>query len=120
MKTTTTMPETAELPLANAAPEVDAVEVQSLIAWLRGRGWVTARVIEAELRIDERKLRALAEHSDGEILSGPGCPGYRVFDGAATFDDADRAATRLVSQGKKMIRRAISIRRRAHRFGRAG
>jgi hypothetical protein len=101
------------------APEIDPSEVAALCCWLRGRGWQKAREIEAALGIDERKLRAMAEHSDGEILSGPGCPGYRLFDGETSLGDAERAAGRLRSQGEKMIRRAMSIGRRMHRYGRA-
>jgi hypothetical protein len=118
MKPAQTMPETPELGLREAAPEVSAEEVAALTTWLRGRGWVKAREIEAALGIDERKLRAMAEHSDGEILSGPGCPGYRRFDRETSLGDADRAASRLESQGRKMLLRAGTIRRRLHRYAR--
>lgn len=103
----------------SSAPLIDPSEVAALCSWLRGRGWKKAREIEAELGIEERKLRAMAEHSDGEILSGPGCPGYRLFDGETSLGDAERAAGRLRSQGEKMIRRALTISRRLHRYGRA-
>jgi hypothetical protein len=113
MITTTTQ---TELKLRTTAPKVGADDVEQLASWLAGMGWQTARQIEAGLGIDERRLRAIAEHSDGQILSGPGCPGYRLFDGESTLDDASRAANRLISQARKMMRRAITIRNRAHRF----
>lgn len=108
-----------EMDLSAKAPKFDPSELAALCAWLRGRGWKKAKEIEAELGIDDRKVRVLAEHSDGEILSGPGCPGYRLFDGETSLGDAERAAARLRSQGEKMIRRALSIHRRLHRHGRA-
>ncbi|HTJ77982.1 MAG TPA: hypothetical protein VL357_03225 [Rariglobus sp.] len=85
-------PFTDELGLKMAAPEVSESEIQSLATWLEGKEWCTARQIEEALGLDERKVRAIAEHSDGLILSGPGCPGYRLFDGATRIGDADRAA----------------------------
>lgn len=108
-----------ELGLKLPAPEVSAAEVDSLCEWLAGKGWIKAAQIEAELKINERKVRAIAEHSDGRILSGPGCPGYKLFDGAAAIADADRAASQLESQARKMLKRAGSIRRRFHRYARA-
>jgi hypothetical protein len=109
---------TAELGLKMAAPLVDQADIDALAAWLSGRDWQTARQIEAELGMDERQIRAIAEHSDGLILSGPGCPGYRLFDSQTRIGDADRAAGRLESQAKKMLTRSSQIRRRIHRFAR--
>jgi hypothetical protein len=117
--TTTLTATQEEMDLSGKAPEFDPSEVAALCSWLRGRGWKKAREIEAELGIDERKVRVLAEHSDGEILSGPGCPGYRLFDGETSLGDAERAARRLRSQGEKMISRSLTIARRMHRYGRA-
>jgi hypothetical protein len=98
---------------------VSPEEVESLCAWLAGKAWTKAAQIDAELGINERKVRAIAEHSDGRILSGPGCPGYKLFDGAASIADADRAASQLESQARKMLKRAGTIRRRFHRYARA-
>lgn len=107
-----------ELGLAIAAPSVTAEQVDLVIGFLRGKIWVKDAEICAALAIDDRRLRAIAEFSDGRIISGPGCPGYRLFTGAA-LADADLAASRLESQGKRMIHRAIAIRRRFHHFPRA-
>ena len=109
----------SELGLKEPTPAVTEAEVLAITTWLRGRGWVKAREIETALGMDERTIRAVAEHSDGLILSGPGCPGYRIFDGETSLGDADRAASRLESQGRKMLLRAGTIRRRLHRYARA-
>jgi len=100
---------------ARAAPA--PAEIAALITWLRGRGWVTARQISEQLGMEDRKVRECAEHSDGEILSGPGCPGYCAFTGETSLGDANRAALRLESQAAKMLDRAKTIRRRLHRYG---
>lgn len=109
---------TAELDLRLPAPDITVADVDALCAHLRGRGWVTAKQLAAEIGLDDRKIRAVAEHSDGRILSGPGCPGYRLFDGATSLDDARRAANALQSQGNRMLHRAASIWRRYHRYAR--
>lgn len=114
------MSETQDLlSLKMAAPAVTAEEVDAFCTWLEGKDWVKASQIESALGLDDRAVRALAEHSEGRILSGPGCPGYKLFTGKAEVGEADRCASRLESQGKKMLARAASIRRRFHRYARA-
>ncbi len=113
------MADTAELPLGMKAPEVTVAEVDALCRHLHGRAWITAKQLTAELGLDDRKVRAIAEHSDGRILSGPGCPGYKLFDGAASLDDAKRAAGALQSQGNRMLHRSKSIWARYHRYARS-
>lgn len=108
-----------ELDLHSPAPLITAEQVELVVGLLRGKGWVKAAEICAMLSIDDRRLRAIAEFSDGRILSGPGCPGYRLFTREA-LADADLAAGRLESQGKRMLQRAIAIRRRFHHFPKAG
>jgi hypothetical protein len=83
--------DTPELALPMTAPDISVAEVDALCAHIAGRGWLTARQLESELGLDDRKVRAIAEHSDGRILSGPGCPGYKLFDGSASLADAIRA-----------------------------
>lgn len=112
------MTATGELDLRSPAPLVTAEQVDLVVSFVRGKIWVRGAEICAALAIDDRRLRAIAEFSDGRIISGPGCPGYRLFTGDA-LADADLAASRLESQGKRMIHRAIAIRRRFHHFPRA-
>lgn len=106
------------LDVKTEAPAVSMSDVDAVCAWLAGKEWLTAAQISAQLNIDERVIRAIAEHSDGRILSGPGCPGYRLFTPKVPIEEADRCASRLESQARKMIKRAASIRRRYHRYAR--
>jgi hypothetical protein len=111
-----------ELPLHTSslgAPDVTDDEIEHLCSFLRGRGWMRAAEICPALSIDDRKLRAIAQHSDGRILSGPGCPGYKLFTGRAEIEEADRCASRIESQARQMFARAVSIRRRFHRYARS-
>jgi hypothetical protein len=88
----------------------NAVE-NPLVSALRGQGWVTARRLTFHLGACDRELRALAEASRGEIISGQ--KGYKLS-AEATLEEIDHAANWLISQGKKMLERGIEIRRRAH------
>ncbi len=105
-----------DLPVKSAAPEVTPEEVDAFCSQLLGRGWMTARVLQELLKIDDRTLRVMAEHSDGRIISGQ--KGYRLFDRTTPLEEADHAASWLEAQGKKMILRGAAIRRRYHRFAR--
>lgn len=108
----------AELALKMPAPEVSPEEVETVCEFLKGKGWIKAAAIGEALHIDDRKLRAITEHSDGRILSGPGCPGYKLFDGRTEIGEADLAACRLESQAKHMLNRARAYRTRIHRYAR--
>jgi hypothetical protein len=104
-----------EFPRSNA-PVVSQAEIDSVISFLTGRNWTKASEITAAIGIDDRRIRVIAEQSEGAILSGPGCPGYKLLTCAAQLREVDEAAGRLESQGRRMIARAYSIRRRAHRL----
>jgi hypothetical protein len=88
----------------------NAVE-NPLVSALRGQGWVTAKRLSFHLGTSDRLLRAFAEQSQGEIISGQ--KGYKLS-AEATLEEIDHAANWLISQGKKMLERGIEIRRRAH------
>jgi len=105
----------AELDIKTPAPEVTTEEVEQLVEFLEGKGWLTARQIAAAIGLDDRRLRAIAEHSAGRILSGPGCPGYRYFDKTA-LPHAEHAIACFESQATKMFKRAAAYRQRYHRF----
>jgi hypothetical protein len=113
------MDSTPELDLPMAKPLVTPEQIELVGDFLRGKGWVKAPVICAALSISDRRLRVIVEYSDSRILSSPGSPGYRLFDREA-LPEADRAADRFISQGKRMIQHGISIRRRFHHFHHAG
>lgn len=110
------MTENLELDFRHRPPQTSVDEVEAVCAFLVGKGWIKARLIEEQIEIDDRRMRVLAEKSDGRILSSH--KGYRLFDPATSIDDAERAANRLISQGRKMILRGVAIRRRFHRFSR--
>ena len=107
------------------APKVGAGDVVNLCYLLRGRGWRTAAQISAavvEKRINggrpwaDRHVRAIAEASDGAVVSYPGSPGYCLFDECPP-EQLVHAALAMESQGKRMIARGLAIRTRARRLG---
>jgi len=108
----------SDLGLKTPAPEVSSEEIALVCDFLRGNGWKKAAEISLALKMDDRKVRAVAEHSEGRILSAPGCPGYKLFDGKTEIEEAERAALRLESQARHMLARASQYRRRIHRYAR--
>ena len=104
----------ADFDFSAKAPAPPALDVIGLAQWLAERpGWHTAREIAAALELPDRRVRQLAEHSHGLIVSGPGTPGYQHAS-HCTAEEISHTAETLVSQAKRMIRRAIEIRRKAH------
>jgi hypothetical protein len=98
------------------APEISKEEIDLLSEYLAGKGWVKAGVLMDVLNLDERRIRAIAEASDGLIISGPGSPGYRLMTGVGDQKEVDEAANRLESQANRMLLRAESLRRRARKL----
>jgi hypothetical protein len=88
-------------------------EVERLLAWLSSHpGFHTASTIAKDLQLSDRKIRQLAEASDGLVISGPGSPGYcHIYH--CDPDTIGHIAETLRSQAKRMLARAIRIRRRA-------
>ena len=94
------------------APPSD--QVCALVGWLAlNPGWHTARQLAAHLTLSDRQIRALAEASNGLIVSGPGTPGY-AHASHCTAEEIAHATDTLISQARRMMHRAIRIRRRAH------
>jgi len=89
-------------------------EVSTLVHYLHSNpGFHTARQLSAVLGLTDRKIRQITEAADGLITSGPGSPGYCHLahcpvELLAHINDG------LISQAKRMIRRAIRSNRRAH------
>lgn len=96
--------------LAGEGPVVEKFHVDTMIAALRGNGWRTAKALGARKEADKRVLRAIAEASEGQIISGQ--KGYKLTI-EATLEEISGTAW-LKSQGKKMIQRWIQIQRVAH------
>lgn len=61
---------------ATKAPKISALEVETMKTALRGRDWQTAADLGAHSEGEKRRLRAVAEASQAEIISGP--RGYRL------------------------------------------
>jgi len=96
--------------LAGQGPDVSKFQVETMIAALRGKGWQTSKELGARKESDKRILRAIAEESEGQIISGQ--KGYKLTSEATVNEIAETAW--LKSQGKKMIHRWIAIQRVAH------
>ena len=110
-----------EIGLRLPAPAVSETDVDLLCSsiWtaseiLTNSHWVTARVLE-NYGYTDRELRAIAEASNGRIISGQ--RGYALMS-ECTPEEIDRAASWLESQAKKMLARATAIRRRFHGYAR--
>lgn len=94
-------------------PPADA-EVSALIKYLHDNpGFHTRHQLAAALGLSERKVRQLAEHSEGYIMSAPGSPGYCHFD-HCPIEIAARINESLISQGKLMIARGLRGKRLMH------
>jgi hypothetical protein len=107
-----------EMPLYAGKP------VAKNITWLEDllrdrRDWMTAiEILQAVCMKDsddnKRYIRQLANASDN-VLSGPGSPGYKHV-ACCTMEEVDHYTNAGMSQGKQMVKRAIRIRRAAHKI----
>jgi len=104
-----------QLDLQFKAPPVSVAEVDGVCDWLRGKGWIHRGPLARELGLTIRKLRAIAEHSDGRILSAPGSHGYRLNDDTVTKEEVLRVVAQHKSQRDRHDHRAAAILRRWHR-----
>lgn len=104
----------AMLDFTGRDPAPPSDQVVCLVRWLSlNPGWHTARQLSAHLQLGDRQVRALAEASNGLIVSGPGTPGY-CHASHCTAEEISHATDTLISQARRMMHRAIRIRRRAH------
>ena len=109
------MPEATQLflPLARSGPSTPDGDATDLVDALRGRGWVNAGHLALTLGWTDRRVRAAAEAAKGEILSGPGSPGY-IVTREASADDREAIVRALRSQALRMIGRSLAISRVHH------
>ena len=96
---------------AKPRPAVSAKAVARLITALRGRGWVRRRVLARELLMSERRFRAIAHASGGQIIGSDN--GYRLTL-EATPDDLRAATGRIRAQIAQELHRILEIERVWH------
>jgi hypothetical protein len=98
----------------SAPPAPPAGEVERLLAHLKKNpGFHTAKSLADALALSDRKIRQLAELSDGHIVSGPGSPGYCHIHHCDP-ETIGHITKTLRSQARRMIARSIRIARLAH------
>lgn len=95
--------------IPSAPAPVTTAEVAAFIAWLGMRpGWHRAAWIGSALGHKERKVRQLAEHSNGVVVSSPGSKGYQHVRHCSD-DEVSHALAQLRSQAGNMRKRAQQI-----------
>lgn len=89
-----------EKPASTGGPTAADLE-----AFLKGKGWMSRRAIEAATGWKDRDIRELASESD-YVISAPGREGYRyIFD--ATMDEYLTYRNARRSQARKMVAKII-------------
>ena len=94
--------------------DVDEVNAARLVMALVQQGWLTAKRLMIKLNLTDRQIRAAANASDGQVISGQ--KGYRLTR-EATLEEIDHAAHWLSHQAQAMHRRSIAIQRVRHQHG---
>lgn len=108
------MIEQASFDFTTPPPSPAVEEIDRLVSYLLNNpGFHTARQLTVFLDLSDRKIRQLAEASAGQIVSGPGSPGYCHLHHCPTEKLAHIADT-LRSQARSMLRRSILLRKLAH------
>jgi hypothetical protein len=84
-------------------------DIERLTKWLADNpGWIKSATITEWLGYDKRQTRAIAEHSDGLILSWPGSPGYCHIE-HSTADERQHFHDATCSQIRKMQSRMREV-----------
>lgn len=117
--------------LPDAPPRIDPGEIARMCLVLEGAGWLTAEHValvlapDPDLELDpstnsiqpsesaKRRIRAIANASEGRILSYPGSKGYRLTK-EATVEEIATATAKLRHQANEMLQRALEIDRVYH------
>ena len=97
-------------------PAPDPEEIECFVEWLHLRpGFHPAKEISRLTGTDDRKVRQLAEHAAGRVVSGPGSPGY-CHAAHCPPETLRRVVAALESQARNMMARARRIRDAGHRY----
>jgi len=94
-------------------PANDDIERLAVFLYAQGAKWTTAKEITEAMGYTDRQIRKLASESNGLILSGPGCPGYRHVR-RATPEEVQEVVNRLRHQAHMMDQRCSAIHRAFH------
>lgn len=73
--------------------------------------WITAKELRGLTGWTDRAMREMAEHSNGNIISGQN--GYCLFR-HASGEERHHAGAWMISQGRKMVKRGIRIMRKCY------
>ncbi len=104
----------ASFDFTSRPPSPEISDVERMLAWPSARpGFHTRKTLSAALSLSDRSIREIAEQNPELIVSGPGSPGYcHLYH--CPDEQTGHVTEMMISQGKKMIRRAIRTRRAAH------
>lgn len=89
-------------------------ESQQLKSLLVACGWQTRQQLSSALGWSERKIRDVAESMGSEIVRGQ--KGFKLTSdlGRDDLSAAAQAADAALSQGKRMVRYGLSLKRKLH------
>jgi hypothetical protein len=97
-----------EMDFETKQPAHDDIERLARFLYDQGTQWTTAKDITKALHFTDRQIRKLASESNGLILSGPGCPGYRHVR-RSTPEEVQEVVARLRHQAHMMAKRCSAI-----------
>jgi len=86
-------------------------QIDALVSSLRGGEWLKAAAICRVTGLNDRQIRAAANASDGQVISGQN--GYKLTV-LATQAEQDHAVNWIRHQAKRMLQRVIQIERVRH------
>ena len=99
-----------------AAPLQPDPEAERLVNYLhQNPGFHTRHQLMEILGLTDRKIRQLAEQSDGFIVSGPGSPGYIHID-HCSLEKFNHIKAAVRSQARAMLARYIKMSKRGHQI----
>jgi hypothetical protein len=93
------------------APQPTSNDVEKLLGVLTIHGWTTRKQLAAILSWNPRTIRAVAELAGPDVVRGP--KGFNTFQKAST-DEIKECAEIAMSQGRKMMRYGLRLKKRLH------
>ena len=97
-----------------AAPLQQDPEVECLVSYLHNNpGFHTAKQLSEILGFTDRQIRKAAELSNGQIVSGPGSPGYCHIS-HCSLKQLNHIRNTIRSQARQMLNRYLKLGKTAH------